>query len=908
MGVQAEREKLKAVQPQEEKAMAEKYVYFFGDGKAEGSGKMKNLLGGKGANLAEMTSIGLPVPAGFTITTEVCTEFYRNNRQYPAGLEKEVAENLAAIENMMGKKFGDAKNPLLVSVRSGSRASMPGMMDTVLNLGLNDTTVQGVIEQSGDPRFAYDSYRRFIQMYSDVVMGMGKEDLEHILEQMKESRGVKNDTDLSAEDMKELVGLFKNKVKEELGRDFPEDPQEQLWGAIGAVFGSWMNPRAITYRRLNNLPSDWGTAVNVQSMVFGNMGNDCATGVAFTRNPSTGEKVFFGEFLVNAQGEDVVAGIRTPQPIQKSQGDGTLPSMEEVMPESYDQLMKIQETLEKHYRDMQDIEFTIEKSKLYMLQTRTGKRTSKASVKIAVDMVKEGLISEKEAVLRIDPLQLDQLLHPSLDPKAHKDVLCKGLPASPGAACGEVVFSADEAEEAARIGLKVILVRVETSPEDIHGMHAAQGILTARGGMTSHAAVVARGMGKCCVAGCGDIKVDYKAQKFVTTKGVTIAKGDVITLDGTTGEVIYGAVPTVQPELTGEFGQLMEWVDKFRRLKVRTNADTPHDSAVARGFGAEGIGLCRTEHMFFEGERIMAVREMILSEDIEGRKRALAKILPMQKGDFLGLFREMKGLPVTIRLLDPPLHEFLPHTEKDLEELAKVMKVPVATLKHKVDFLHEFNPMLGHRGCRLGITFPEIYDMQVQAIMEAACELVKNEGYSIIPEIMIPLVSEVKELRILRANAVRVADEIIASYGVKVEYLIGTMIELPRAALTADRIAEEADFFSFGTNDLTQTTYGLSRDDAGKFLPYYVEREILPNDPFVALDQEGVGQLVKMGCEKGRQTRPEIKLGICGEHGGEASSVIFCHKIGLDYVSCSPYRVPIARLAAAHAVLLEESK
>jgi pyruvate, orthophosphate dikinase len=908
MGVQAEREKLKAVQPQEEKAMAEKYVYFFGDGKAEGSGKMKNLLGGKGANLAEMTSIGLPVPAGFTITTEVCTEFYRNNRQYPAGLEKEVAENLAAIENMMGKKFGDAKNPLLVSVRSGSRASMPGMMDTVLNLGLNDTTVQGVIEQSGDPRFAYDSYRRFIQMYSDVVMGMGKEDLEHILEQMKESRGVKNDTDLSAEDMKELVGLFKNKVKEELGRDFPEDPQEQLWGAIGAVFGSWMNPRAITYRRLNNLPSDWGTAVNVQSMVFGNMGNDCATGVAFTRNPSTGEKVFFGEFLVNAQGEDVVAGIRTPQPIQKSQGDGTLPSMEEVMPESYDQLMKIQETLEKHYRDMQDIEFTIEKSKLYMLQTRTGKRTSKASVKIAVDMVKEGLISEKEAVLRIDPLQLDQLLHPSLDPKAHKDVLCKGLPASPGAACGEVVFSADEAEEAARIGLKVILVRVETSPEDIHGMHAAQGILTARGGMTSHAAVVARGMGKCCVAGCGDIKVDYKAQKFVTTKGVTIAKGDVITLDGTTGEVIYGAVPTVQPELTGEFGQLMEWVDKFRRRKVRTNADTPHDSAVARGFGAEGIGLCRTEHMFFEGERIMAVREMILSEDIEGRKRALAKILPMQKGDFLGLFREMKGLPVTIRLLDPPLHEFLPHTEKDLEELAKVMKVPVATLKHKVDFLHEFNPMLGHRGCRLGITFPEIYDMQVQAIMEAACELVKNEGYSIIPEIMIPLVSEVKELRILRANAVRVADEIIASYGVKVEYLIGTMIELPRAALTADRIAEEADFFSFGTNDLTQTTYGLSRDDAGKFLPYYVEREILPNDPFVALDQEGVGQLVKMGCEKGRQTRPEIKLGICGEHGGEASSVIFCHKIGLDYVSCSPYRVPIARLAAAHAVLLEESK
>ncbi len=908
MGVQAETEKLKVVQPQEEKAMAEKYVYFFGDGKAEGSGKMKNLLGGKGANLAEMTAIGLPVPPGFTITTEVCTEFYKNNRQYPAGLEKEVAEHLAVVEKMMGKRFGDAKNPLLVSVRSGSRASMPGMMDTVLNLGLNDTTVQGVIAQSGDPRFAYDSYRRFIQMYADVVMGMGKEDLEHILEQMKESRGVKNDTELSADDLKELVGLFKKRVKEDLGRDFPEDPQEQLWGAIGAVFGSWMNPRAITYRRLHNLPSDWGTAVNVQSMVFGNMGNDCATGVAFTRNPSTGDKVFFGEFLVNAQGEDVVAGIRTPQPIQKSQGDGTLPSMEEVMPESYAQLMKIQEILEKHYRDMQDIEFTIEKSKLYMLQTRTGKRTAKAAVKIAVDMVKEGLITEKEAVLRIDPAQLDQLLHPSLDPNAPKDVLCKGLPASPGAASGEIVFSADEAEEAARIGLKVILVRIETSPEDIHGMHAAQGILTARGGMTSHAAVVARGMGKCCVAGCGDIKVDYKAQKLVTAKGVTLAKGDVLTLDGSTGEVIYGAVPTVQPELTGEFGELMAWVDKFRRLKVRTNADTPHDSAVARQFGAEGIGLCRTEHMFFEGERIMAVREMILAEDTEGRKRALAKILPMQKGDFLGLFREMKGLPVTIRLLDPPLHEFLPHTDKDLEELAKVMKVPVATLKHKVDFLHEFNPMLGHRGCRLGITFPEIYDMQVKAIMEAACELVKNEGYSIIPEIMIPLIAEVKELKILRANAIRVADEVIAAYGVKVEYLIGTMIELPRAALTADRIAQEAEFFSFGTNDLTQTTYGLSRDDAGKFLPYYVEREIFPNDPFVSIDQDGVGELVRLGCERGRKTRPDIKLGICGEHGGEASSVIFCHKIGLDYVSCSPYRVPIARLAAAHAVLLEQAK
>jgi pyruvate,orthophosphate dikinase len=881
-------------------------VYFFGDGKAEGKGEMKNLLGGKGANLAEMTAIGLPVPPGFTITTEVCTEFYKNDRQYPADLKGQVDANLQKVEQMMGKKFGDPKNPLLVSVRSGSRASMPGMMDTVLNLGLNDETIRGMIAQSGDSRFAYDAYRRFIQMYSDVVMGTEKEDLDHIMEQMKERRGVRQDTELTADDLQELVGLFKNKVKEVLGRDFPQDPQEQLWGAIGAVFGSWMNPRAITYRKLNNIPADWGTAVNVQSMVFGNMGNDCATGVAFTRNPSTGENVFFGEFLVNAQGEDVVAGIRTPQPINKVGGDGSLPSMEEVMPESYAQLMKIQQTLEKHYRDMQDIEFTIETGQLFMLQTRNGKRTAQAAVKVAVDMVGEGLISDKEAVLRVQPEQLDQLLHPSLDPKAAKVVIAKGLPASPGAVCGEVVFSANEAEDAAKIGLKVILVRVETSPEDIHGMHAAQGILTARGGMTSHAAVVARGMGKCCVAGCSDIKVDYKAQQFVARGGVVIRKGDIITLDGTTGEVMQGAVPTVQPALTGDFGTLMEWVDKYRRLRVRTNADTPHDSKVARGFGAEGIGLCRTEHMFFEGERIMAVREMILAADIEGRKRALSKILPMQKGDFLGIFREMKGLPVTIRLLDPPLNEFLPHTDAEIAELSAVVQVPVATLKSKVDSLHEFNPMLGHRGCRLGITFPEIYDMQVQAIMEAACELVKEDGYEIVPEIMIPLVGEVKELAILRANAVRVADAVIGRYGVKVEYLIGTMIELPRAALTADQIAKEAEFFSFGTNDLTQTTYGLSRDDAGKFLPYYVEREIFPSDPFVALDQAGVGLLVQMGCEKGRATRPKIKLGICGEHGGEPSSVIFCHKIGLDYVSCSPYRVPIARLAAAHAALLEQ--
>jgi len=886
--------------------MAVKYVYFFGDGNAEGTGSMKNLLGGKGANLAEMTSIGLPVPAGFTITTEVCTEFYKNDRNYPAELKGQVDAQLQQVEQLMGKKFGDSENPLLVSVRSGARASMPGMMDTVLNLGLNDETVKGIVKQSGDERFAYDSYRRFIQMYANVVKNMDGEVLEDILEEMKEKRGVEEDTALTADDLKELVTLFKNKYTEELGEAFPTDPEEQLWGAIGAVFGSWMNQRAITYRRLNNIPAEWGTAVNVQSMVYGNMGDDCATGVAFTRNPSTGENLFFGEFLINAQGEDVVAGIRTPQPINKAGGDGTLPSMEEVMSESYNQLMEIQQKLEKHYRDMQDIEFTIEKGRLFMLQTRNGKRTAKAAVKVAVDMVKEGLITEKEAVLRVAPEQLDQLLHPSLDPNADKTVIAKGLPASPGAASGEIVFSADEAEEAKAMGLKVILVRIETSPEDIHGMHAAEGILTARGGMTSHAAVVARGMGKCCVSGCGEIKINYDTQQFTDSKGNVYKKGDVVTLDGSSGEVMSGTVPTVQPELTGDFGLLMEWVDSIRRLKVRTNADTPADSAVARSFGAEGIGLCRTEHMFFDADRIMAVREMILAEDLEGRKVALGKIIGMQRDDFLGLFREMKGLPVTIRLLDPPLHEFLPHTDKEIDELAASMSVSAEKLKQKVDFLHEFNPMLGHRGCRLGITYPEVYDMQVRAIMEAACSLVKNEGYDIVPEIMIPLISGVKELEILRANAVKVADEVIAEYDVKVEYLVGTMIELPRAAITADQVATQAEFFSFGTNDLTQTTYGLSRDDAGKFLPLYVEQEIFPEDPFVAIDQDGVGELVKMGCEKGRQTRPNIKLGICGEHGGEPSSVIFCHKIGLDYVSCSPYRVPIARLAAAHAVLLEE--
>ncbi|HTP66873.1 MAG TPA: pyruvate, phosphate dikinase [Geobacteraceae bacterium] len=884
--------------------MTQKYVYFFGNGQAEGRAEMKNLLGGKGANLAEMTNIGLPVPPGFTITTEVCTEFYKNNQTYPESLAAAVTENLKKVEALMDRRFGDSHNPLLVSVRSGARASMPGMMDTILNLGLNDTTVQGIIGQSGDERFAYDAYRRFVQMYSDVVMGMEKDILEHLLEQKKEQRGVHLDTDLTAADWKELVGAFKLKIREQLGKEFPEDPYEQLWGAIGAVFGSWMNQRAITYRKLNNIPADWGTAVNVQSMVFGNMGNDCATGVAFTRDPSTGENYFFGEFLVNAQGEDVVAGIRTPQPINRVKDkDGKLPSMEEVLPDCYRQLVDIRGILEKHYKDMQDIEFTIEKGKLFMLQTRNGKRTAPAAIKIAVEMEKEGLINEKEAVLRVLPSQLDQLLHPSLDPTADKQVIAKGLPASPGAVSGQVVFSADEAEAEAKLGKKVILVRIETSPEDIHGMHASQGILTARGGMTSNAAVVARGMGKCCVAGCGDIKVDYAGESFVARNGVVVKKGDTITLDGSCGEVMLGAVPTVAPALTGDFAQLMTWVDTCRKLKVRANADTPHDSRVAREFGAEGIGLCRTEHMFFDAERIAAVREMILSEDLEGREKALAKILPMQKGDFIGIFREMKGLPVTIRLLDPPLHEFLPQEEKDIEELSKTMKVPVATLKHKVEFLHEFNPMLGHRGCRLGITFPEIYDMQVRAIMEAACELVKNEGFAIVPEIMIPLIATAKELQVLKQNAVAVCNEVISRYGVKLEYLIGTMIELPRAALTADEIAGEAEFFSFGTNDLTQTTFGLSRDDAGKFLPFYVDHGILAEDPFVSLDQNGVGLLVKMAAEKGRATRREIKLGICGEHGGDPSSVIFCHKVGLDYVSCSPFRVPIARLAAAHAAL-----
>lgn len=884
-----------------------KYIYAFGVGKADGDGSMKELLGGKGANLAEMTSIGLPVPPGFTLTTEVCTFYYSNNHDFPASLHDDVTSSLKTLEQRMGKGFGDSDNPLLVSVRSGARASMPGMMDTVLNLGLNDRTIQGVIRQSNDPRFAYDSYRRFIQMFANVVKGMNGDAFAKILAQKKEQKNVELDTELSAADLQELVGEFKLTYQQSLGEVFPEDPLQQLWEAIGAVFGSWMTPRAVTYRKLHSIPSDWGTAVNVQGMVFGNMGDDCATGVAFTRDPSTGENYFYGEFLVNAQGEDVVAGIRTPQPINrvKHQG-GDLPSMEEILPDSYKQLDNIRSILEQHYKDMQDIEFTIEKGKLYMLQTRTGKRTAQAAIKVAVDMVGESLITKKEAVLRVDPDQLDQLLHPSLDPAAERQVVAQGLPASPGAASGQVVFNADEAEEQTRLKKKVILVRIETSPEDIHGMNAAQGILTARGGMTSHAAVVARGMGKCCVAGCGDLKIDYEKQQLTTKSGQLIKRGDEITLNGSTGEVMLGVVAKVQPAVSGEFATFMGWADQFRRLKVRTNADTPRDAKVARDFGAEGIGLCRTEHMFFEGERIQAVREMILADDLEGRKRALDKILPMQKGDFIGLFREMKGLPVTIRLLDPPLHEFLPQTDDDISELANAVGIRFSEVKEHVASLHEFNPMLGHRGCRLAITYPEVYDMQVQAIMEAACELIKNEGFEIVPEIMIPLVSHVNELKILRANAIKVADAVCKDYGVKIDYLIGTMIELPRAALTADAIAQEADFFSFGTNDLTQTTYGLSRDDAGHFLPDYVNRGVLKKDPFVALDQRGVGELVKIGFERGRQTRPELKVGICGEHGGEPSSVIFCHDIGLDYVSCSPYRVPIARLAAAHAALQDD--
>jgi pyruvate,orthophosphate dikinase len=885
------------------------YVFSFGGGKAQGDENKKDLLGGKGANLHGMTKLGLPVPPGFTVSTEVCTYFYGNNKTYPKVLEAQTQRALNQIEKLMGRKFGSHKNPLLVSVRSGARASMPGMMDTILNLGLNDSTVQGLIEESNDPRFGYDSYRRFITMYSDVVLGIHSNHFESALETMKSIRGVELDTELTAEDLMELVQEYKQIIRIN-GKQFPEDPWEQLWGAIGAVFGSWMNPRANTYRRLNGIPESWGTAVNVQSMVFGNMGDDCATGVAFTRDPSTGERKFFGEFLINAQGEDVVAGIRTPQPINTDSRHASmekLTTLEEALPKAYQHLVKVYQKLEKHYRDMQDIEFTIERGKLYMLQTRSGKRTAAAAMRIAVDMVKEKLITKKEAVLRIQPEQLDQLLHPCLDPKAKKEVIAKGLPASPGAATGQVVFDADTAEKWVNDGKKkVILVRPETSPEDIHGMFVAEGILTARGGMTSHAAVVARGMGKCCVSGCSTIKVSEERKELIIGSRI-IREGEFITLDGTSGEVILGQVPTITPTLNENFQHLMEWVDEFRELKVRTNADTPNDSKVARGFGAEGIGLCRTEHMFFEADRIDAVREMILADTQQGREQALEKILPMQKGDFKGIFREMKNLPVTIRLLDPPLHEFIPHTDEEIRALAVKIDVSFDRLKRKAESLHEFNPMLGHRGCRLGVSFPEIYRTQVRAIMEAACELSRDEGMNIVPEIMIPLVGDWKELKFVKDYCVEEIQAVMARYrseGVKnVEYLIGTMIEIPRAALTAGEIAEHAEFFSFGTNDLTQTTYGLSRDDSGMFLKDYLDAKIYEKDPFASLDPRGVGRLMKMTIEDGRKVRPNIKIGICGEHGGEPQSVIFCHQAGLDYVSCSPYRVPIARLAAAQAAI-----
>jgi pyruvate,orthophosphate dikinase len=858
-----------------------------------------------------MTRLGLPVPPGFTISTDVCTYFYGNDKRYPKALEAQVRQALGRVEKIMGRRFGSKTSPLLVSVRSGARASMPGMMDTILNLGLNDETVQGLVEESGDARFAYDSYRRFITMYADVVLDVHANQFESALEDMKHARGVELDTELRAEDLRELAGKFKQLVRT-AGKKFPEDPWEQLWGAVGAVFGSWMSPRAITYRKLNDIPEEWGTAVNVQSMVFGNMGDDCATGVAFTRDPSTGDRKFFGEFLVNAQGEDVVAGIRTPQPINEASrhaGDESgLPTLEKVMPRPYKDLVRTYQKLEKHYRDMQDIEFTIERGKLYMLQTRTGKRTAAAALRIAVDMVREKLITRDEAVLRMKPDQLDQLLHPTLDPKARKEVVAKGLPASPGAATGQIVFDPDTAEKWVNDHKrKVILVRVETSPEDIHGMSVAQGILTARGGMTSHAAVVARGMGKCCVSGCAAIKIDY-ARKEMQVGTLTLREGDSITLDGSKGEVIRGEVSTIQPTLNKDFQELMKWVDERRQLGVRTNADTPNDARVARGFGAEGIGLCRTEHMFFDADRIDAVREMILADNQGGRERALEKILPMQKGDFKALFREMKGLPVTIRLLDPPLHEFIPHTDEELQALAKRIDVSFERLKRKAETLHEFNPMLGHRGCRLGVSYPEIYRTQVRAILEAACELVAEEKFKIVPEIMIPLVGDWRELRLTREYCEDEARKVLGKWKVKLNYLIGTMIELPRAALTAGEIARYGEFFSFGTNDLTQTTYGLSRDDSGMFLKDYLDAKIYEKDPFATLDPFGVGRLMKIAIEEGRAERPDLKVGICGEHGGDPASVEFCHGAGLDYVSCSPFRVPIARLAAAQAAIQSPRK
>ncbi|KQP05778.1 pyruvate, phosphate dikinase [Methylobacterium sp. Leaf93] len=887
-----------------------KWVYSFGDGKAEGQSSMRNLLGGKGANLAEMSNLGLPVPPGFTITTEVCTWYYDNGRQYPAELKAEVQAALDAVGALTGRGFGDPENPLLVSVRSGARASMPGMMDTVLNLGLNDTTVEALAEGAGDPRFAYDSYRRFITMYSNVVLDVEHHAFEEALEHYKETKGFNLDTELGAEDWKHMIGLYKKIVRDEHGSDFPQDAEDQLWGAIGAVFSSWMIPRAKKYRELNGIPESWGTAVNVQAMVFGNMGDTSATGVAFTRNPSTGERALYGEFLINAQGEDVVAGIRTPQDITEKariEAKSDKPSMERAMPESYAELVRIYGLLETHYRDMQDMEFTIESGKLWMLQTRNGKRTAKAALRIAVDLAAEGLITEEEAIGRVEPAALDQLLHPTIDPKAERKIIASGLPASPGAATGEIVFNSEDAEAARKAERKCILVRIETSPEDIHGMHASEGILTTRGGMTSHAAVVARGMGKPCVSGVGTIRVDYKAGTL-TVAGTTLKAGDKITIDGSTGQVLLGEVKMLEPSLSGEFATLMGWADKVRTMKVRTNADTPTDARAARNFGAEGIGLCRTEHMFFEGDRIVAVREMILADDVEGRRSALAKILPYQRQDFVELFTIMSGLPVTIRLLDPPLHEFLPHTDAEVQDVAKSTGVSEEKLRRRMTELHEFNPMLGFRGCRLAIAFPEIAEMQARAIFEAAVQAAKETDAPVTAEIMVPLVFTQMEFDIVKARIDAMAKAVTEETGAALSYQVGTMIELPRAALRAGDIAKTAEFFSFGTNDLTQTALGISRDDAATFLGAYTQKGILSADPFISIDQEGVGELVRIGVERGRAVRPDIKLGICGEHGGDPASIHFCQEVGLDYVSCSPYRVPIARLAAAQAALATRDK
>lgn len=886
-------------------AKAGKWVYTFGDGKAEGRSQMRDLLGGKGANLAEMANLGLPVPPGFTIPTSVCTYFYAHDKTYPKELQAQVEKALDYVGKLTGKIFGDAKNPLLVSVRSGARASMPGMMDTVLNLGLNDQTVEALAELSGDRRFAYDSYRRFITMYSDVVLGFEHHHFEEILDTFKDSQGYTLDTDLSADEWVELVGKYKDAVARETGKDFPQDPHDQLWGAIGAVFSSWMNARAMTYRKLHDIPESWGTAVNVQAMVFGNMGETSATGVAFTRNPSTGESKLYGEFLINAQGEDVVAGIRTPQDITedaRKESGSDKASMEAAMPEAFKELTRIYTLLEKHYRDMQDMEFTVEQGKLWMLQTRGGKRTAKAALRIAVELANEGLISKEEAVMRIDPASLDQLLHPTIDPSAKRDVIATGLPASPGAASGEIVFSSDEAAKLQGDGRKVILVRIETSPEDIHGMHAAEGILTTRGGMTSHAAVVARGMGKPCVSGCGTIRVDY-GRGTMSIGSRTFKTGDVITIDGSLGQVLAGRMPMIEPELSGEFGTLMNWADQVRKIGVRVNGDTPDDARTAIKFGAEGIGLCRTEHMFFEETRIRTVREMILSEDEQSRRAALAKLLPMQRADFVELFEIMKGLPVTIRLLDPPLHEFLPHTHAEVEEVARAMNTDPRRLADRARELSEFNPMLGFRGCRIAIAYPEIAEMQARAIFEAAVEAQKRTGKAVGLEVMVPLIATKTELDLVKARIDATAQAVMRETNTKLAYQVGTMIELPRACLLAGQIAESAEFFSFGTNDLTQTTYGISRDDAASFLGPYVAKGILSVDPFISLDQEGVGELVKIGVARGRKTRAKLKVGICGEHGGDPASVAFCHNIGLDYVSCSPYRVPIARLAAAQAAL-----